>query len=110
MIPGTDRPCAREPPRINSWTMQYRGPEIVARPPSSLVQKCGCKSMDESLTIYVAKRTCIPGEDQAPMPHQPPADRSVLDSALDPPLAMDDETIRALETDVRLATHLRALS
>ena len=42
------------------------------------------------------------------MPHQPPADRSVLDSALDPPLAMDDETIRALETDVRLATHLRA--
>lgn len=46
------------------------------------------------------------------MDHRAPADRSVLDAApeMETDLAMDEEALRALETDVRLATHLRALS
>src|SRR5438105_3392104 len=44
------------------------------------------------------------------MDHQAPADRSVLDPGPDPDKAMDDETLRSLETDVRLAMHLRALA
>jgi signal transduction histidine kinase len=44
------------------------------------------------------------------MDHQAALDRPVLEPTLDGELAMDDEALRALETDVRLATHLRALS
>src|SRR5712691_160684 len=44
------------------------------------------------------------------MGHQKSVVQRVLHPALDGELAMDDERLRALETDVRLATHLRALS
>jgi signal transduction histidine kinase len=50
------------------------------------------------------------GDDQTAMNHQAASDRSVLDPILDGELAMDDETLRALETDVRLATHRRDLA
>ena len=47
------------------------------------------------------------------MSHRAPVDRSVLDPPLDVGLVLavtDEDTMRALETDLRLAAHLRALS
>src|SRR4051812_19094100 len=90
--------------------MQYRGPEGVAGCARSPCRKGWLEKRSGHIHTLGSPATRVHGDDQAAMSHQPPADRPLLDPTLEEGLAVDDETIRALETDVRLATHLRALS